>query len=552
HWILTILLVLSLGINLPLQAEWGRAADEYISLPLYRDAHICSDGNGGCWATGQGIGLSHVDRNGNLTWEMEPFHVQPRPGYNPRPVLADNGDVIVAMNVYNENNGLIDVYLQRINIDQEHVWSEAGIQLDTSSRYEGITGMYKGLVDDSYLIHWVRRDENYRNYDLRLQLINGDGDFLWGIGGIGLNWPYLYGFTSKIIISNDQCAIAVHTLWEDDEGDIEVHKIASDGERLWSESYTTLGGDIRLRLLRDAESDRSGGAIILYDYLKYESIDDSITYYGINAMRISGDGDSLWTRQVYEREKESEHDPFLQCESIINYADSGRFFVAWADDPRAFQVVALDVNGEFFWDEPVDVILNPANYEKLDAADSDGGVCYVWRDIAGDREDGGPVQQWGQRINIAGERLWGDRGRAIQARNCDQSSITTNGNGGVITVVEYNPTVQMINRNGEIGVVLENNVGDDNNKQKSSILSPQLFIYPNPGNTHFRIEYDTGIPNEIFSYGIYNLLGRTIKTGIMRGGNTMVNDLSPFSSGEYILRLQSPRTTVSTRFLLIK
>lgn len=50
-----ILLVLSLGINLPLQAEWGRTAEDYIRLPLYQDVHICSDGNGGCWAIVQRI-----------------------------------------------------------------------------------------------------------------------------------------------------------------------------------------------------------------------------------------------------------------------------------------------------------------------------------------------------------------------------------------------------------------------------------------------------------------------------------------------------------------
>ena len=470
-------------------------------------------------------------------------------------MLADNGDVIVAMNVYNENNGLTDVYLQRINLDQEHVWGEAGIQLDTSSRYEGIIEVYKGPVNDTYLIHWVRRDEDYRNYDLRLQLINGDGDFLWGIGGIGLNRDYLFSLLSKIVTTSDQCVIAAYTVEDDNEGDIEVHKIASDGERLWSDRYIILGEDYRLRLLRDAESDRSGGAIILYDYLKYKSIDDSITYYGINVMRISGDGDSLWTRQVYEREKESGHDPFRQCEPIINYAGSGRFFVAWVDYPRnirkTFQVVSLDIDGEYLWDEPVDIITSQVSAGSLDAVDSFEGVCYVWREAA-EREDGWRLQQWGQRISADGERLWGDRGRAIQARNVDQSSITTDGNGGVITVVEYNPTVQMINRNGEIGVVLETPVDQDNDKHKSLNFSPQLFIYPNPGNTHFRIEYETGIPNEMFSYGIYNLLGRTIKTGIMMGGHTIINDLSPFSSGEYILRLQSARRTVSTRFLLIK
>ncbi|MDP8239666.1 MAG: T9SS type A sorting domain-containing protein, partial [Candidatus Hatepunaea meridiana] len=143
-----------------------------------------------------------------------------------------------------------------------------------------------------------------------------------------------------------------------------------------------------------------------------------------------------------------------------------------------------------------------------------------------------------------------DRGRAIQARNDNGHSITTDGNGGVITVIKTGPTVQMINRNGEIGVVLETPVKDDD-KHKSLNLSPQLFIYPNPGNTHFRIEYEIGTPGELFHYSIYNLLGRTIKTGVLRN-HQIVSDLSNFCTGEYILRLQSKRTTVSARFSLIK
>jgi len=486
HWILAILLVLSLGINLPLQAEWGRTAEDYIRLPLYRDAHICSDGNGGCWATASPAGLCHVDRDGNLTWEMEPFHLQPRPGYNPRPVLADNGDVIVAMDVYNENNGLTDVYLQRVNIDQELVWGDAGIQLDTSSRYESVVDVYKGPVDDTYLIYWVRHNERFHNKDPRIQLINGEGEFLWSVGGIGLNVPHS---SSKIVITSDQSVIAVNP----NLPNIEVVKMDSDGGVIWTNEFLTLVGNISRWSPDEAESDREGGVILVYEYQRYEDVNDRIWYFGINVVRVSSEGDSLWTRQVYEREKEFPGEQFGQINPIINYAGSGRFFIAWLDNPRSardsLQVVSLNIDGEYFWDEPVDIITNQVHYFKLDAVDSFEGVCYVWRENA-DRGNGVRQQQWGQRISAEGERLWGDRGRAIQARNVDQSSITTDGNGGVITVVEYNPTVQMINRNGEIGIVLPVSVDDDIDKSKSSVPFPQPFIYPNPSNSRFRIEYN--------------------------------------------------------------
>jgi len=309
--------------------------------------------------------------------------------------------------------------------------------------------------------------------------------------------------------------------------------------------------------LNGAESDREGGVILVYEYERRVTIDDiERRYRGVNAVRISSDGDSLWTRQLYERYK-IEREDYGTIRPIINYAGAGRFFVAWADWHRdwvqTFQVVALNVDGEFFWDEPVSVKLSRSSYFRLNAIDSDFAVCYVWRD-GDDRENGPRIQQWGQRISLDGERMWGDHGRAIQARNVSTSFLTSDGNGGVITLADpdVSPTLQMINRNGEIGVVLPVSVGDDIDNRKSSIQNPQLNIYPNPGNSYFRIEFDTVIPNEMFRYHIYNLMGKSIKTGTMIGVPYLVEDLSRFSSGEYILQLQSQRTTASTRFLLIK
>jgi len=540
-----ILLVLSLGINLPLQAEWGRTAEDYIRLPLYQDVHICSDGNGGCWATGNGVGLCHVDRNGNLTWGDEPFFLQPRHGFNQKPVMADNGDVIVAMDVYSDGDTIPDIYLQRVNIDQEFLWGDNGIPLDTSNILKGVGTACKGPVDDTYLIKWGRLLDG-----VRLQLVNGNGDFLWADDSTALN-RYPSRGNTYMTLSSDRCVIAMHQTEVDDEGDMNVLKINSDGEILWSEKYIIVTGAMRRQYLRDIESDREGGAILIYESDSLESVDDSVRYYGIKAMRISGDGDSLWTRQLYEREVLRGSESFGQIKPILNYAGSGRFFIAWADYPHAFRVVALDIDGEYLWDEPVDVILTQGGYGNIDAVDSDNSVCYVWQDTDTDREI---LQiQFGQRIGLDGERLWGDRGRAIQAKPVWYSSITSDGNGGVITVVTMAyPTIQMINRNGEIGVVLETGVDDDFDKSKSYLPYPKLFIYPNPCNSQFRIEYNTNIPGETFNYGIYNLLGRKIRTGIMRGGHLRIEDLSRFSSGEYILRLQSPRMTVSTRFLLIK
>ena len=146
-------------------AEWGQTARDYIRLPLYQNAKLCSDGNGGCWAAADPVGLCHVDRDGNLTWGDEPYGLAPGTSYDPKLVLADNGDVILALDIVYEPNGPQTVYLQRINLDQEQVWGEGGIPIDTSRR-QSTLGAYAGPIEDTYLIHWARRSE-YGNYNCR-------------------------------------------------------------------------------------------------------------------------------------------------------------------------------------------------------------------------------------------------------------------------------------------------------------------------------------------------------------------------------------------------
>ena len=539
----TFLIVLLVVLVDSSMAQWGRAADELIRLPLGPGPQICSDGNGGCWVAANPVGLCHVDRNGNLTWGNYALIIPPATSYDPKPVLADNGEAILAMEIVYEDDDRQTVYLQRFNLDREFVWGEEGIQLDTSSRSQSIFGAYAGPVDDTYLIHWARFDDGGNKYP-RLQLINGDGDFLWGIDGIGLNWPLT---NSHFTLTSDQCVIAAQNVRPHPA--IEIIKIDSEGERQWSSILTTLAEDVLQRTLGDAESDRAGGAILVYEYERYLTINDTLREYrGVNAMRISGNGDSLWTRQLYERDYV--YGDRFTINPLINYAGSGRFFIAWADYPHTFQVVALDIDGELLWGEPVDVALNSISYGRLEAVDSDSGVCYAWVDTDHDRES--VQQQFGQRISLDGERLWGDRGRAIQARTVWNSSISTDSNGGVITVVDFPTSVQMINRNGEIGVVLPVGIDDEIDKHKPSRLSPQLFIYPNPANSLTTLKFTTPTIRDM-TLKFYDLQGRLLFDDFIQpGALTHPLDISVFPSGSYILQLQSGAIGSSRTLSIIK
>jgi len=529
------------------QSEWGRTADDFIVLPLssppnYSSA-VCSDLNGGCWVAGEPVGLCHVDRLGNVTWGDTALWLTPMINGNPKLVPVDTGSVIVAMERHENEFGKI--YLQQINLAQELMWGRDGIAIDSSSRWQYLLGIYAGPIANTYIVHWERQTGDVRDSDPRLQLVNRNGELLWGIGGVGLGF---YGH-STITTTSDQCVVFAQNISPNPS--ILIRKLNRDGETLWDSRLSELWEGVRLRNVCDAESDREGGTIFVYEYERREIIDDSLRRFrGVNAVRASGNGDSLWTRHLYERDVESIGED-LNINPLINYAGIGRFFVAWADYSHAFQVVALDINGEFLWNNPIDIASQGFRSSDLVAVDSDSGVCYAWS--AYEQNSNPPRQQWGQRIGLQGEHLWGERGRAIQTNIPLHQSATTDCNGGVITIRDFvYPNVQMMNCNGEIGAVLPVNVNDDGGSLRNPPPNSQPIIFPNPCNSKLRIIFDDRIKKDIFRYNIYNVLGCSITNGIITGVPYWAEDISRFPSGEYILQIQTLRTTTSKRFSLVK
>ncbi|MCF7811422.1 T9SS type A sorting domain-containing protein [bacterium] len=573
-----IILILLLALSIfPQQtlAEWGRAADEPFRLPLNPGStvvYVLSDDNGGCLVSAAAYGdLCHVDRYGNLTWD-EIFDPTPNIlGGTALPLLTDNGDVIISTNKTEweqreqfpyrwEVMTASDVYIQRTNLDRELLWGENGIAIDTSDELYDIKGIYAGPVDNSYIIHSYKFDEDYRNFDSRLHLISGNGEFLWGDDGIELDWLSTLSYFVKSI---NQSFIIVQNIFSDPA--VKIIKIDSEGETVWDLNYSTLLGDGRQSTLSFVESDRAGGVILAYRYTRYESPDDSIKYFGINAMRISAEGDSLWIRNLYERPIEYTEglgawiDPFQYCFVRIDYVYPDHFLIAWIDNlrysPNPIQVDALDIDGEHLWEELVDIITDGQSSGPIEAAPSYDGICYAWKEINHDVHDWWRLL-WGQRISSDGERTWGDHGRLIQVRPVYNIAVTTDGNGGMITVVHdqnsSGATVQMINCNGEIGEVLEVGVDD-------KIFLPNQFTtletYPNPFNSTTTIVFglDKLAPTRI---AIYDLTGREIVTLINdkleAGYYNVVWNAVAFPSGLYICRMDAGGFYQSRKLMLIR
>lgn len=84
------------------------------------------------------------------------------------------------------------------------------------------------------------------------------------------------------------------------------------------------------------------------------------------------------------------------------------------------------------------------------------------------------------------------------------------------------------------------NIMDDPSALTIAPAAPQLFAYPNPSNDLLNISYGTG--EDVF-YTIYDLTGRSLKTGLIKNGFEQV-DISLLNAGMYILKLDANKGQV--------
>jgi hypothetical protein len=84
------------------------------------------------------------------------------------------------------------------------------------------------------------------------------------------------------------------------------------------------------------------------------------------------------------------------------------------------------------------------------------------------------------------------------------------------------------------------NIMDDPSALTIAPAAPQLFAYPNPTNDLLNISYRTG--EDVF-YTIYDLTGRSLKTGLIKNGFEQV-DISLLNAGMYILKLDANKGQV--------
>ena len=154
-------------------------------------ARIIPDGTGGVivvWVDYRNGGSAdiyaqRVDGTGNARWTLDGIPICMESSYqsNARIVPDGAGGAIIVWEDY--RRGQYDIYAQRVTGDGDTLWAANGMPIDTTQ------GDQAGpeLVPDGTggaIVAWF--DTRNGDQDIYAQRVDGDGNLLWGTGGVSI------------------------------------------------------------------------------------------------------------------------------------------------------------------------------------------------------------------------------------------------------------------------------------------------------------------------------------------------------------------------------
>jgi hypothetical protein len=81
-------------------------------------------------------------------------------------------------------------------------------------------------------------------------------------------------------------------------------------------------------------------------------------------------------------------------------------------------------------------------------------------------------------------------------------------------------------------------------------LAESFFVYPSPASQTINISYNK--PNAVAEFGISDIGGRKVMTGMLQGGKSNILDVSGLENGVYIVSVYDQRVLVQKKFLVLK
>jgi hypothetical protein len=334
--------------------------------------------------------------------------------------------------------------------------------------------------DGGAILAWI--DNRNYNSNIYVQRINPDGTTLWANGIIGC--PGLDGTVEPQLVSDGAGGIILtFTHGEGGANSLRAQRFSSKGSVLWGDEGVLLAyqDDVVQHNLQ-LVTDMAGGAIIFGG-----STGEYITGANYWLIRIDDDGNSIWGSGILFS---SEYE-YLGATQLVSDGAGGAiivFEVYKSSGESDIYAQRFDNNGILLWGDSGIIICNEPYYQKNPqiASDGVGGAIITWED----NRTGDDYDIYAQRINDKGNCVWKPSGVVISAEKYDQDmpQIVNDGDvGAIITWVDkrngddYNIYAQRVNYAGEWlwgskGVTICTAICDQESPQLISIGAQGVII----------------------------------------------------------------------------
>lgn len=358
------------------------------------------------------------------------------------------GGVFIAWKDLRATNGKPDIYVQRLDSLGIPLWTVNGSDVCTQAADQSTPAIVSD-DKDGVIIAWSDWRSNIER-DIYAQRMDRNGNKLWPTDGAPVTIKNAREHSEKIIPDGLSGVIVV---WEQQRSngtwDIWTQRIDSSGNEVWPSGGKPLCTNSANRRNHKVQGDGKGGAIVVWQ-------DERGNDFNIYGQHIDANGNLLWsdTAKAICIAPGTQNNPKIDPEKNNNGV-----YISWVDSRNGndYDVYAqrLDSAGNLLWG-PVGlpVVTAVGNQSAIDILSNNkiDGLIVTWKD-----ERSGNFDIYAQRLNATGAPQWGTNGMVVCNANGEQLNpniVSDNDTGAIVVWQDHRNTdwdifAQRIDKNGQ-------------------------------------------------------------------------------------------------------
>lgn len=325
----------------------------------------------------------------------------------PKIVTSPSGITYIAW--FSNEGGNYNVRLQLLDINGNKMWGEEGLLVSDHPSMSWLTDWDMAINHNDHAILTFQDIRNDGNNDVFAYCISPNGEFIYGEDGIELSNGPAFDVSPKVTITNDNNAIFA---WQAEDVII-MQKIDKWGYKDWGPNGHTINSSNTLswpQLLPVGDDD------VIMKYFEDSGPAWAPTRH-VFAQRFETYGNPVWDNETIISNAAG-ISAWTQIFPFLNDGNDG-FYIAWHDDRdnnglASIYVQHIDFDGQIlFNDDGIEVSTMPGRnhfYPDLALPPGSDDLFIYWNEMDGDQNSRGI---YGQKISSSGERLWTDNGKVF-------------------------------------------------------------------------------------------------------------------------------------------